>query len=77
MNANPARRLDERRTDPLKALKVSDLDAVAQAKWKDYSKARDTMLIATSTAGRSSSERSGLIRYPITPACFARASAAW
>ena len=42
-----AQRLDARRTDPLKQLKVSDLDAVAQAKWKAYSKARDEMLVRT------------------------------
>jgi polyphosphate kinase len=44
-----ARRLDARRTDPLKALKVSDMDTVAQKKWKDYSDARDTMLMRTHT----------------------------
>jgi polyphosphate kinase len=44
-----AKRLEERRTDPLKALKISPLDAVAQDKWDDYSDARDTMLAATST----------------------------
>ena len=37
-------RLDARRTDPRKRLKVSDLDAVAQDRWKDYSEARDDML---------------------------------
>ena len=42
-------RLDDRRADPLKALKVSDLDAVAQDKWADYSAARDAMLARTST----------------------------
>ena len=42
-------RLKARRTDPLKALKVSPLDAVAEEKWKDYSKARDRMLLATHT----------------------------
>jgi polyphosphate kinase len=42
-----ASRLDARRTDPLKALKVSDLDGVAQKKWKAYSKARDEMLLRT------------------------------
>ena len=42
-------RLDERRTDPLKALKVSPLDAVAQEKWKDYSAARNEMLTRTHT----------------------------
>ncbi len=45
-----AERLDERRKDPVKALKVSDMDTVAQKKWKDYSKARDEMLIRTHTA---------------------------
>ena len=40
-------RLNARRTDPLKALKVSDLDAVAQKKWKEYSAARDGMLART------------------------------
>jgi len=45
-----ARRLEARRSDPLKALKVSDLDKVAQQKWNDYTRARDQMLIATSTA---------------------------
>ena len=43
------KRLDARREDPLKALKVSDLDAVAQAKWSDYSAARDLMLARTHT----------------------------
>ncbi len=45
-----ADRLDVRRKDPLKALKVSDLDGEAQKRWKDYSKARDQMLMRTSTA---------------------------
>ncbi len=44
-----AKRLDARREDPLKLLKVSDLDAEAQRRWKDYSKARDEMLMRTST----------------------------
>ena len=44
-----ARRLDARREDPLKQLKVSDMDKVAQAHWKDYSKARDDMLTRTDT----------------------------
>jgi polyphosphate kinase 2 (PPK2 family) len=44
-----AKRLESRRTDPLKALKVSDLDGVAQEKWKAYSKARNTMLEHTHT----------------------------
>ena len=42
-------RLEARRTDPLKALKVSPLDAVAQAKWAEYSAARDVMLTRTDT----------------------------
>jgi polyphosphate kinase 2 len=41
------KRLDERRADPLKALKVSDMDAVAQEKWADYSAARNEMLERT------------------------------
>ncbi len=43
------KRLDARRTNPLKALKVSDMDAVAQAKWSEYSAARDVMLTRTHT----------------------------
>lgn len=43
------RRLDDRRSDPLKALKVSPIDAAAQDKWGDYSAARDTMLLRTHT----------------------------
>ena len=42
-----ARRLEARREDPLKILKVSALDGVAQEKWKAYSKARDEMLLLT------------------------------
>jgi polyphosphate kinase 2 len=45
-----ADRLDERRADPLKALKVSDLDGVAQKKWDAYTLARDEMLVRTHTA---------------------------
>ena len=45
-----ASRLDARRDDPLKALKVSDLDGVAQKKWKAYSAARNEMLCRTHTA---------------------------
>jgi len=44
-----AERLEDRRKDPLKALKVSPLDAVAQEKWDDYTKARDEMLTRTHT----------------------------
>ena len=45
-----ARRLDARRHDPLKLLKVSDLDGVAQKEWKAYSEARNEMLARTHTA---------------------------
>jgi polyphosphate kinase 2 len=44
-----AARLDARRTDPLKALKVSELDGEAQKRWKAYSEARNQMLLKTST----------------------------
>ncbi|MCC2978739.1 MULTISPECIES: polyphosphate kinase 2 [unclassified Sphingomonas] len=44
-----AARLESRRSDPLKALKISPLDAVAQQKWDAYTAARDTMLTRTST----------------------------
>ena len=42
-----AKRLEARREDPLKQLKVSALDGEAQRRWKDYSKARNQMLLAT------------------------------
>jgi polyphosphate kinase 2 (PPK2 family) len=45
-----AKRLQARRDDPLKQLKVSALDGVAQKEWKAYSKARDTMLARTHSA---------------------------
>jgi len=45
-----ARRLDDRRRNPLKALKISPMDAEAQARWSDYSRARDEMLSRTHTA---------------------------
>jgi polyphosphate kinase 2 len=48
--AEQAARLEARRDDPLKILKVSDLDGVAQKEWKAYSKARDVMLTRTHTA---------------------------
>jgi polyphosphate kinase 2 len=44
-----AKRLEARRKDPLKQLKISDLDTVAQKKWKAYSAARDQMLLRTHT----------------------------
>lgn len=48
--AEQARRLKERATDPLKALKASPLDAEAQARWDAYSRARDEMLVRTDHA---------------------------
>jgi polyphosphate kinase 2 len=42
-----AERLQARRDDPVKALKTSALDALAQKAWKGYSKARNTMLVRT------------------------------
>jgi polyphosphate kinase 2 len=42
-----AKRLSERSNDPLKRFKVSALDAEAQNRWTDYSKARDLMLKKT------------------------------
>jgi polyphosphate kinase 2 len=42
-----AERLEARRSDPLKQLKVSPMDAVAQDKWDAYSAARDEMLART------------------------------
>ena len=47
--AEQKKRLAARHDDPLKALKISDMDQVAQDKWKAYSKARDTMLARTDT----------------------------
>lgn len=44
-----ASRLEDRRTDPLKLLKTSPLDAEAQARWDAYSAARDDMLVRTHT----------------------------
>ena len=47
--AEQKKRLAARHDDPLKALKISDMDQVAQDKWKAYSKARNTMLERTDT----------------------------
>ena len=44
-----SKRLEARRQDPIKRLKVSPLDGVAQKKWKDYSAARNEMLSRTHT----------------------------
>jgi polyphosphate kinase 2 len=48
--AEQAARLEARRDDPLKLLKVSALDGVAQKEWKAYSQARDEMLDRTHSA---------------------------
>ncbi|MBV8341698.1 MAG: polyphosphate kinase 2 [Gammaproteobacteria bacterium] len=42
-----ARRLRDRRRDPLKQWKISPVDEAAQEHWRDYSRARDTMLVRT------------------------------
>jgi polyphosphate kinase 2 len=42
-----ARRLRERRKDPLKQWKLSPVDEAAQKRWRDYSRARDAMLTRT------------------------------
>ena len=65
------KRLEERREDPLKQWKISPIDAVAIKHWKDYSKARDDMLLHTQNedapwmvvdANEKSSARLNLIR---------------
>jgi polyphosphate kinase 2 len=45
-----ARRLDERRDDPLKQWKISPVDEAAQKNWDAYSRARDEMFARTSHA---------------------------
>lgn len=47
--AEQKRRLDDRRKDPLKQWKISPIDEAAQRHWKDYSRARNTMLEKTGT----------------------------
>jgi polyphosphate kinase 2 (PPK2 family) len=41
-------RLTDRNKDPLKAWKISPVDALAIKKWKPYTKARDEMFLRTS-----------------------------
>ncbi len=41
------KRLKDRQKDPLKQWKISPIDQVAQQHWKDYSLARDEMLLQT------------------------------
>lgn len=43
------KRFHDRRHDPLKIWKLSPMDIAALTKWKDYTKARDSMLAATHT----------------------------
>jgi polyphosphate kinase len=45
--AEQARRLRARRRDPLKQWKISPVDEAAQKHWRDYSRARDGMLLRT------------------------------
>jgi len=42
------RRLDDRKENPLKQWKISPIDKEAQTHWKEYSEARNKMLISTS-----------------------------
>jgi len=44
-----ARRLRERRRDPLKQWKLSPVDEAAQEHWSDYSRARDQMFLRSHT----------------------------
>ena len=39
--------MDDRKKDPLKQWKISPIAEVAQKHWKDYSEARDEMLLKT------------------------------
>jgi polyphosphate kinase 2 (PPK2 family) len=41
------KRLKDRETDPLKQWKISPIDKEAQKHWKDYSEARNEMLLKT------------------------------
>jgi polyphosphate kinase 2 (PPK2 family) len=41
------KRLKDREKDPLKQWKISPIDKVAQKHWKDYSEARNEMLLKT------------------------------
>jgi polyphosphate kinase 2 len=45
-----AARLKDRKTDPLKRLKSSDMDSYALSRWDDYTRARDQTLERTHTA---------------------------
>ncbi len=81
--AEQDRRLEARRKDPLKILKISDLDGEAQKKWKAYSKARDEMLVRTHTAyapwivvhtDKKKQARLAVIPHPLPPLAPAKIS---
>ncbi len=44
-----AKRMEERQTNPLKQWKLSTVDALAQAKWNEYTKYKEAMFERTST----------------------------
>ncbi|MCY4265121.1 MAG: polyphosphate kinase 2 [Gammaproteobacteria bacterium] len=44
-----AKRIDERKTNPLKQWKLSTVDALAQAKWDEYTQYKEEMFKRTST----------------------------
>ncbi|MEQ8315210.1 MAG: polyphosphate kinase 2 [Gammaproteobacteria bacterium] len=44
-----AKRIEERKTNPLKQWKLSTVDALAQAKWNEYTQYKETMFERTST----------------------------
>ncbi|WP_100642600.1 polyphosphate kinase 2 [Alteromonas facilis] len=44
------RRFQKRETDPLKQWKLSPIDKIAQAKWDDYTEAKEAMFFYTDTA---------------------------
>jgi polyphosphate kinase 2 (PPK2 family) len=46
-NKEQGKRLTDRETDPLKQWKISPIDKEAQKYWKDYSDARNEMLMRT------------------------------
>jgi polyphosphate kinase 2 len=46
-----AKRLNDRKKDPLKQWKISPIDEAAQKHWQDYSKARDEMFLKTNFKG--------------------------
>ena len=76
-----ARRLEDRKRDPLKQWKLSPIDAIAQEHWAAYSRARDEMLgrtrrgpssAPTARAGRDSTSSAISSHGSITKAGTAR-----